>query len=652
MSSHRLPFLTLMLLVAIQLDAATLQCSYVPSLIEEGYFKLHYLHKRISDSIKKQAIEQFFETLDPSKTLLLASDTETLQQSLQGFFKKLKRPDCNPITGAYQVLATRAQENLDFMKKLLADSYVLDETIELILDPKKRSFSKTKEERQEVLRKLAHFQVSNLLLADTKLPNAKKQLIHRYELILKRIQETKVEDQLANFANAFALALDPHSSFLSQSNLEDFQIQMKLSLEGIGASLSNDDGFTIIEDLIAGGSAERTGTLQPKDKIIAVKQESGEPVSVIDMDLKDVVRMIRGPKGTKVTLTILREAETTTTFESTIVRDKIDIKEQAAKIQYMDHKRGEKTFKVGIIELPSFYGGMDKKGRSSSVDVRNLLTEAKEKKVNGIVLNLSRNGGGLLEEAVNISGLFIKNGAVVATKDYRQNRHVLQDQDPSIAYGGPLVVLTSRLSASASEILAGALKDYNRAVIVGGDHTFGKGSVQMVSDLPFGLGALKVTTALFFLPGGASTQRSGVTASIPLPSIYSTEDIGEQALDYALSSQTIPRFLSGDANVPDSNKGWQPVSTDTVSLLAKKSTERVKKNDKFKEILKNIEESNKNKGILKLAELRKKSIEDKKNKKDEKKKKTNKRKEEIEEQDSPYLNEAVNILVDWVESPT
>jgi len=500
---------------------------------------------------------------------------------------------------------------------------------------------------------MVQFQLTNYLLTDVKLPEAKKQLVHRYELVTKRIRERRQKNEVPTmFVESFAVALDPHSSYMSPEVLEDFQIQMRLSLDGIGASLSSQDGFTVIEDLIPGGGAEKTKQLRPKDKIISVAQEGQKPVNIMDMDLRDVVKMIRGKKGTKVTLTILRQGEKTETFDVRIIRDKIDLQEQAAKLTFEERKvdgsNGKKTLKVAIIDLPSFYGGGERSGRSSYLDMKRLVLEAKAKKADGIVLDLSRNGGGLLEDAVRISGLFLKTGGVVATKDTHRRTEVLADEDEDVQWSGPLVVLTSHLSASASEILAGALKDYKRAIVVGGAHTFGKGSVQVFSPLPANLGAMKVTTGMFFLPGGQSTQHAGVTSHIQVPSVFNSDEVGERSMDYSLPPQNISQFLSQEANgTPGSAAHWRAVEDGLIRQLAEKSAERIKKDERFASVLKELDEAKKEKGPVKLAEIKKKAKKDEArlgSRKDSKKD----REKKMKDLEAPFQQEGINILVDYV----
>lgn len=624
--------------------AENLSCDTLPDLFR-AYLASHYSIHNLSDEVKNHTVEQYIKELDPSKTTLLEEDVAKLRKSIPAAFDTMRSGDCTALEKAQKLLLQRVEELEVYVKGLLGKDYKFDENIEIITDTDKRAYAKNLQERNELTKKFIHFQIANYLLSDMKLDDAKKQLVHRYELMTKRVRERKNDDITTGFADAFASALDPHSSFFSKDRLDEFRIEMSLSLEGIGASLSFQDGYTVVEEIIPGGAADRAKVLKPKDKIIAVAQDGQKPVSVIDMDLREVVKLIRGKKGTKVILTILRMGESTERLEVTIVRDKISMKEQEAKLQVSTRKAGKKTLKLGVIDLPSFYGEGEKGKKSSYSDVKTLIESAKKQKVDGLVLNLSHNGGGLLDDAVKMSGLFIKTGGVVATKNTRQKIDILADEDETIDWSGPLVVLTSRVSASASEILAGALKDYNRAVIVGGDHTFGKGSVQAVIPLPRDLGAIKVTTGMFFVPGGNSTQHMGVKGDVALPSTLSTDEMGEKALDYSLPPQKIEAFVSPEANTKDAAIAWKPVSNQTDLTLAASSNQRVSKDAKFAEIRKEIEEAKKNKGILRLAEVMKKSKEDKKKKKADEKKTTAQR---IKDAEAPYINESLNILTDLI----
>lgn len=655
-----LPLILMMiLLVSCTVVAKDLNCSRLPQLME-AFHENHYAMKSITPEIKIHAVDQMIKRLDPSKTLLYESDLENLKPLLLDVFVSAEKGNCTSLQLVYDLLVARARENEAIVKKILGPDFRSDNKVALNTNVDKRPYPKTMAEKQELLKKIIQFQIENSLHAGIDLATAKKKQIHRYELQTMRVVEQNPVQLIATSAEAFARALDPHTSYLTPKNLEDLQIQMKLSLEGIGAVLSSDTGFTVIEELIPGGGAEKTGLLKPKDKIIAVAQEREMPVDVIDMDLRDVISMIRGKKGTRVTLTILRQADRQDRFNVTIMRDQIDVKEQEAKITYEIRNVGGRQYRFGVIDLPSFYGG-EKGGKSSYEDVKKILAEARRQQVDGIVLNLSRNGGGLLEEAVRLAGLFIGKGGIVAVKDSRGQVTILANgsaapvkeydkrsivaapvEDSRALYMGPLVVLTSRLSASASEIVAGALQDYRRAVIVGSDHTFGKGSVQSIIPLPWELGAMKVTTGLYFLPGGKSTQKTGVIADVRLPGWFLLEDIGEAALDYPLPAQAIVPFLGVWGNAAPQ---WKPVDKPLIATLMSKSQSRIATDAKFAKIIKDNKEAAGKKDIIQLDDFRKTMKKENGGKENET---PSEQRQKIREQYAPFVNESVNILRDMV----
>jgi carboxyl-terminal processing protease len=658
---YRLVIILLILFLPVSAGADKLICAYLPHIMNE-YLDNHYAMRSMNNGIKTQTVSQMIKRLDVMKSLLYESDIIGLKKDLMNIFNTMHAGNCAALNKVYDLLLTRARENELYVKKFLGPDYKLDDSVELNTDLDKRSYPVTQADKEALLSKLVHFQIATALLAGHNLDEAKKQQIHRFELQTQRLSEHNADRLVISFAKAFALALDPHSSYLSPEDMEDFHIQMQLSLEGIGAALSNEDGFTVIEELIPGGGAERTGLLRIKDKIIAVAQEGEKPINVIDMELRVVIKMIGRKKGTKVILTILRQAKQTDRFDVTIVRDKIDLKEREAKITYEERRIGQRGYLLGIIDLPSFYGG-EENGRSSYEDVKALLQKAGEKNVDGIILNLSRNGGGLLKEAVRISGLFLDKGGVVAMKDRKNKVNILGNginpqypsagkksimsfpMDPHAAvYRGPLIVLTSCMSASASEIVAGALKDYRRAVIVGADHTFGKGSVQTVAELPDGLGGMGITVALYFLPGGASTQKVGVASDIVLPGVFSCESIGESALDYPLVTQTITPFIYKPAGSSVSYPPWRPVDLSLIATLNKKSAARVAESESFLEIIKTGQEIARKKNIVRISDLRKGSEAENTG--------TTSRADLLQkakEQDLPYLMEGAGILLDMIE---
>jgi carboxyl-terminal processing protease len=383
-------------------------------------------------------------------------------------------------------------------------------------------------------------------------------LTRRYAQQLATMRALDNEEVLDIYLNALAHVYDPHSDYLGHEELESLSIQMNLALFGIGATLENSEGYCEIRGLVAGGPAARSGVLKPGDRIIAVAQPGKVPVEIKNMPLSRTVELIRGPKGTPVTLTILPDGAPDGSLPKVVplVRDEIKLEDEQASARILDLSSGKaQTLRLGVLDLPSFYADMgDDPGtehRSVTKDVARLVAKLKAEKVHGIVLDLRHNGGGSLNEAISLTGLFIHSGPVVQTRDPNGAVHVGMDEDPTEQYDGPLVVLTSRFSASASEILAGALKDYGRALIVGDSSTFGKGTVQSILPLAqimdeaglghsYDPGALKVTIQKFYRPDGASTQLRGVVSDIVLPSTSDFSDVSESAMKNPLPWDTVP----------------------------------------------------------------------------------------------------------------
>lgn len=615
-----------------------LNCELIPVLMHYS-LRAHYAIQSQTDELNQRTVDQMIKRLDPSKLLLLQSDVDELKPKLLNLLKNIRKKDCSDLDAIKDLLVKRTSEQLAFAKEYMNDKYKLDESVEYQLDPEKRNYAKDLAESHKNQIVQMHFQISNYLQTDMKLAKAKEQLIHRYELSVKRSEKIKKATMYDYFVNAFASALDPHSNYMGPLDTEDFRINMNLSLEGIGASLSSDDGYTVIQELIPGGAAAKSKQLQRLDKIIAVAQGDQPAENVIDMDLQDVVSKIRGKAGTKVKLTILREKPSVQRLEIVLTRSKVNLVDDAAKVEMYERKVNGKNIKLARIDLPGFYGGMPRSGVSSSDDMLKAVLKAKKEGAEGLLLDLSSNGGGLLDEAVKIAGLFIEKGNIVATRDSSGEVQMLDDIDSEVQFSGPVVVLISRLSASASEIVAGALQDYKRAIIVGGDHTYGKGSVQAVVPLQPEYGQLKITTGLFFIPGGNSTQHRGVTSDVSYPNPFSTDDIGEKYLDYSLKPDSIKTFLTPESNA---HKLWTPVSIAEIEKLRILSQARVAKNKDFAEVLKDLKEAEEKKGLIKLADLRKKDGADKKKNKDKA------AKEILKERNKPQMDEALNILADFV----
>lgn len=603
-----------------------LSCVHIHPIMMK-YIDKHITHSEPNSNLESRANQQFIKKLDSSKLYLHEGDIKEIDALLKGSFTALKKKDCKGIQKAYDLFTKRLDERVEFAKKTLSSKkFKFNPKAELVFDPDERKRAQNKKEADRFHENYIQYQVASYLAADEKLDEAKNNVIRGYERQQKRIKEMKESDLWAMYLDSIAHGLDPHSSYLSRDQLEDFEIQMRLSLEGIGATLSSKDGFTVIEHLVPGGAASSSGQLKRKDKILAVAQGTdGDYENVIEMDLRDVVRKIRGPKGSMVRLRVLRKkGSETNRFEVALKRDKIALEDEAAAIHYLDREINGKKKKVGVINLPSFYADNRKDGPSATKDVKKLLLEAQKENVDAIVLDLSTNGGGSLRDAVDIVGLFISKGNVVKQSQRgakgKIEYDVLKDLDREVYYNGPLVINISRVSASASEIVSGALQDYKRALVVGGDHTFGKGSVQSVDYMPPGLGAIKTTVGMFFIPGGASTQHKGVSSDIEFPSLFSAtdDDVGEKTLDYSLPPKTIAAFLSPEAQ-GEGDQYWKPVEKQLIDKLKVSSAARVIASEKFKEVKEKIKKAKDRGKTIIVGELIEDKLKEKEKKKNEKK---------------------------------
>ncbi len=627
---------------------ADLQCKYMYA-IEQGFLAQHISGIERNKALEERVVAQYIKRLDPTKIYLLQSDIDEIKKQMSGLLEKTKTKDCAVFVKAQELVVSRVKERVADAKKFLGKDYKFDSKVEFVFDPEKRDYPKTTADANMFLKNYVHFQVSNNLATDMKLPEAKANVIKSWDRVSKRLTETKQDDIYAGYLDSFARALDPHSSFFSKDVLEDFEITMSLSLEGIGATLSSNDGFTIIDALVPGGAAARSGLLQPQDKIVAVGQgEKGEFENVVEWDLRDVVRKIRGKKGTKVRLSVLRKkGEGKDRLEVVLVRDKIKLEDEAASISYDTRSINGEKKTIGVLNFPSFYADSRKGGRSSATDLKKLISEAKTRNVDGLVLDLSSNGGGSLDDAVKIAGLFFQTGNVVkqSSRDESRGASTLRDVDPTVDWNGPLVVLTSRISASASEIVAGTLKDYQRAVVVGNDHTFGKGSVQTVMPIPNDMGALKVTIGMFFTPGGFSTQHKGVESDVFIPGAYEIDEVGEKSLDYSLPPKKIESFVSNEAYVKSGQQEWTMITGDQIKALQSKSKERVDKSEEFKKIVDERTKAQVKGKIIKLSDVTKDKEKQEKEKKQKSLSKTEKEKEYLKRAD---IQEATDVLLDLI----
>jgi carboxyl-terminal processing protease len=531
--------------------------TYVARMVAKILEQSHFLKQDFDDEVSKRFLERYLDMLDYQHIHFLQSDVADFKPFENTLDNLTMKGDTRPAYLIFNLYVKRLKQRLDFVKQTLEkESFTFDTNERYRPDRHALDRPKDIEEAKKLWHERLRFEFLQEKLNQEKPKDIVKKIIKRYERHFRSIQEYSSEQVLQTYLTALAHIYDPHSDYLGRSELENFAIQMNLSLFGIGAVLQSIDGYCTIKELVPGGPAERSKLLKPSDRIIAVAQAGEEPVDVVEMNLNKVVEMIRGRKGTEVRLTVIpsNASDPSVRKEVVLVREEIKLEEQEAKAKIIDvpGKDGEKT-RIGVIDLPSFYAEMElsKSGskttpRSTTTDVSRLIKRLVKEKVQGIVLDLRRNGGGSLEEAIELTGLFIPEGPVVQVKDSRGKVAVNKDNDPKVLYDGPLIVLTSRFSASASEILSGALQDYGRALIVGDMTTHGKGTVQQVVQLaPFfqrlGLGpdldpgALKLTVQKFYRPSGASTQLKGIVPDIILPSFNDYLELaGEVSLDNPL----------------------------------------------------------------------------------------------------------------------
>ncbi|MBO6556203.1 MAG: carboxy terminal-processing peptidase [Pseudomonadales bacterium] len=502
----------------------------------------HYVPSRLDDSLSSRILDTYIEDLDPSKSYFLKSDIERFERYRYQLDDDLKRGNLNP---AFDIFNTYHVRVISRFEKVLA---MLDEGIELfdftkdeqlLVNREEEPWATTEAELDELWRKRVKDAVLNLKLTDKEPEKIKELLVKRFTNRLSRSKQTNSEDVYQLYMNSFTKTYDPHTQYFSPRTSENFNINMSLSLEGIGAVLQLEDEYTKVVSLVPAGPADKGGILKPNDKIIAVGQgEEGEMVDVIGWRLDEVVQLIRGRKDTTVKLNIIPAADSDGIYKTiSIVRNKVELEEQSARSEVIEIEQFGSVQKIGVIDIPTFYVDFkalqkgDRNFKSTTRDVKRLIRELQEDDIDGIVIDLRDNGGGSLQEAKMLTGLFIDRGPTVQIRSKSNRVDILDDRDISVVYDGPLAVLVNRLSASASEIFAGAIQDYERGIIIG-SQTFGKGTVQSL--LPLNRGQLKLTQAKFYRISGESTQEKGIIPDILYPSNYDPDAIGESTLEEPL----------------------------------------------------------------------------------------------------------------------
>ncbi|KTC23685.1 peptidase S41 [Pseudomonas putida] len=508
----------------------------------------HYSKPPLNDARSVIIYDSYIKLLDPSRSYFMASDIAEFDKWKTQFDDFLKSGNLDPGFTIYKRYLDRVKSRLDFaLAELNKGVDKIDFTTQetLLVDRKDAPWLQNQAELDDLWRKRVKDEVLRLKIAGKEPKAIQELLTKRYKNQLARLDQTRAEDIFQAYINTFAQSYDPHTNYLSPDNAENFDINMSLSLEGIGAVLQSDNDQVKIVRLVPAGPAAKTKQVAPADKIIGVAQGDKEMVDVIGWRLDEVVKLIRGPKGSVVRLEVIPASNAPNDQTSKIVsitREAVKLEEQAAKKSVLKLKQDGRDYKLGIIEIPAFYLDFkafragDPEYKSTTRDVKKLLTELQKEKVDGVVIDLRNNGGGSLQEATELTSLFIDKGPTVLVRNADGRVDVLEDENTGAFYKGPLALLVNRLSASASEIFAGAMQDYHRALIIGGQ-TFGKGTVQTIQ--PLNHGELKLTLAKFYRVSGQSTQHQGVLPDIDYPSIIDTKEIGESALPEAMPWDTI-----------------------------------------------------------------------------------------------------------------
>ncbi len=615
--------------------------------VASRFTRSHYKQFSLDDQFSSDMFDRYIEMLDFNKSFLTAADVRLLEKWQNQFDDQLKVGDTSGAFEIFNKVLQRRYDRYQYALTLLDNEIKFNTNDDFVIDRSELDWAADRNALNEIWRQRVKYDALNLKLADKDWKEIKETLSKRYNNALKRLTQTHSEDVFQIYMNAFAREVDPHTSYLSPRNAEQFQSEMNLSLEGIGAVLQVVDDYTVIRSLVAGGPASSSKKLAAGDRIIGVAQDGKSVVDVIGWRLDDVVQLIKGPKGSKVKLEILPEGKNSKSYDVTIVRDKIRLEDRAVKSEVKTV--GSK--KIGVIEVPSFYVGL-------AEDTKKEIAKLNESQVDGVVIDLRNNGGGALTEATALTGLFINRGPVVQVRDSYGRVKVNGDSDDRVYFDGPLTVLQNRYSASASEIFAAATQDYGRAVVLG-EQSFGKGTVQQhrslnhiydLFDKP--LGHVQYTIQKFYRINGGSTQNLGVVPDIAFPTAVDPAETGESVEDNALPWDSIK---------PASYQKLTNYSPILPSLKAKHE-QRISKDMEFGFILDDIQEYKKDKDINTISLNEKTRIAEQDKTDSKRLARLNKRQKVLgkkpfatledvpKDYESPdaYLDEAVDITADLV----
>ena len=550
--------------------------------------RFHYRNFQLDDEFARNTILNYFEDLDPNKSFFLERDVERFTRGANRLDDDLDKGKLDTAFDVFRVYRMRVDSRIEYALALLEHPFDFNKSESYQFDREDADWPKSDSEVREIWRKRVKYDYLTLKLADKTDQEIREQLRKRYEGITRRIHQFTADDVYQAFVNAYTRTLEPHTSYMSPSTSENFDISMRLKLEGIGAVLSAENEYTTIQRTIPGGPARQSGQIHAGDQIFGVAQGlDGEMEDVVGWRLQDVVDKIRGPKGSVVRLLIMPKSDVTggRTREVKLVRNEIQLEDQAAKSYIIEGPENAHSARIGVIQIPAFYRDFraesegNRNFTSTTRDVRKLIADLTREGVDGLVIDLRGNGGGSLTEATSLTGLFIDEGPVVQVKDALGKVEVEVDPDPGVAYTGPLAVLVDRNSASASEIFAGAIQDYGRGIIIG-EPTFGKGTVQTLIDLDryvpgesAELGRLRLTMAEFFRVSGGSTQLRGVEPDIRFEFGLDLDDHGERSLENALPWDRIrpahyARYENGDLNWLRQRSAQRTAADDGFRMLA------------------------------------------------------------------------------------
>jgi carboxyl-terminal processing protease len=548
--------------------------------VVEQLARHHYVRRDLNDDLSSDVLDRYLEMLDPQRSYFLADQVQDWEKYRYTLDDALRAGDLDPAYTIFNAYQARMVDRLEYSIELLEAGidqfdFSVDESLET--DRTEAEWPADEAALDDLWRKRIKASVLSMRLNDMEEAEIQEVMLKRHRNRLDRARQNKSEDAFQLYMNAVAGAYDPHTQYFSPRTSENFNISMSLSLEGIGAVLSSEDGYTTVARLVPAGPAQKSDQIEPSDRIISVGQgEEGEWVDVVGWRLDDVVDLIRGPAGSTVRLEILASGEEAAGAGERIalVREAVKLEEQSAQSRVMELERNGSVHRIGVIDIPTFYIDFkalqegDPNYKSTTRDVRKLIDELKEEEVDGIVVDLRNNGGGSLQEANALTGLFIKAGPTVQVRSASGRVDLFNDEDGEVAWDGPLAVMVNRLSASASEIFAGAIQDYQRGLIIGGQ-TFGKGTVQTL--IPLNRGQLKMTQAKFYRVSGQSTQHQGVIPDIEYPEIYDHEEIGESTMEDALPWDVIrpTRFRRAPSMAP------------LLSMLENRHSSRVSEDPEF-----------------------------------------------------------------------